>query len=459
MKKFLLLISVIVVSIFSASARDLWKTFDMTRTTDAFTMEVPVGTNCLIVKTYGSNKRFGGKPNEDGALKSTEIYEFDDHGYFTKDSKSTYKNTYNADGLIEQRDVFVDGKQTERRTYTYVSDEKGPGVVVKTYDEDGNIKGVEGWQGDLRYAEAPGNEILYKLNKQGQVIEGTIKVTNYRQEINIQQSATYNDHGVLESSTLEAPGRTQVTSYSDYIYDDNGQWIQRYSDQKLTKRQILSKEEYLKFKENERAEAERKRLEKLAEETETLKRTIAINGYVPTSELAVTPTIKMKLAENIQSTYLTNFKVVIPGEVATVEWPDGVTINVERPAQLKFPNDSVGFVPSLLCGKFYSNEIINKRFSKPIEVKIDINKKTNEWLIKDSDKLSAKYDISHEEIDALNEYIAENGKNKGYSTKKLYLSQIFQLSITFEPTDDSAVDDSVSETFPIRFDISETKGK
>lgn len=441
----------------------MWKNFDMTRTTDAFELEVPVGTACLIVKDYGSYKRFGRKPSEGGRLMSTSTYVFDDHGFFISEDDKTYINTYNDAGLITQREVFVNGKQKERHEYIYLDDEKGPGVVVKTYDEDGNIIRTSAWQTNNYYSEAPGGEVLYKLDTAGKKINGTIKVTNYRQEVNIRQSATYNDHGFLESSTLEAPGRSQVTTYSDYEYDDEGRWIKRYSsDQKLTRRQILSKEEYKKLKEQEQAEAERQRLEKLAKETEALKQRIAETGYAASSDLVATPIVNMEIPEIIAETGkpFVYVEAVIPDKASTVKWNEIVTVDVQVPAKLEFPNDSIGAVPSILRGKIYCEKEIDRQFPKPIKIKIDFNKNTNEWYIKDAEKLPARYHtITMEEVTALNKFIADYGKENRFRTKKLYLSKIIQHRVTFKPSNDSAVKSSFTKTFPIRFYLSDSNRK
>ena len=438
----------------------MWKNFDITRTTDAFEMEVPVGTACLIVKDYGSYKRFGRKPNEDGKLKSTSTYVFDDHGFFISADDKTYKNTYNDVGLITQRDIFVDGKQKERHEYIYLDDEKGPGVVIKAYDEDGNIIRTSAWQTNNYYSEAPGGEVVYKLDAAGKKINGLIKVTNYRHEVNINQSATYNDHGFLESSTIEAPGRSQVTTYSDYEYDDEGRWIKRYSsDQNLTKRQILSKEEYKKVKEQEQAEAERQRLEKLAKETEALKQIITKTGYATSSDLANLPIVNMEISEIIEGMGepLVYVQEIIPDKVSTVKWNEIVTLDVQDPAKLKFPNDSIGAVPSILRGKIYCEKVINKQFPKPLEIKIDFNKNTNEWYVKDAGKLPAKYNkITAEDVAALNKFIADYGKENSIRNKKLFLTKIIQVRVSFKPDDDSAVKSSFTKTFPIRFDLNES---
>ena len=457
MLRILQLIILIALSGVTLSAQGFWKGFDMTRTTDAFSLEVPVGTNCVMEEVYGSYKAYNREPSVDGKLLSSTEYELDDNGYYIKEGEKVYKNIYNADGLIEKRDIYIDGKLSEQWIYKYMYDEKGPGVGIEKYDSDGDVKGAVVWQGNLYYSEAPGGNVKYKLNDSGRMIEGTITVTNYRDEVKINQIGTYNDHGYLESTTMVAPGRSQVIDYSDYIYDENGQWIQRYSNSKLYKRKILSKEEYKNHVKQRQAEAERKKREEIAQKVEILKHGFANNGTVSGSTLTSLPKAEIiDVAYEYENLpYSVTIDMVLPDKVTTVpfNWHQTklFSVRIEEPAQFTFPNDSVGYVPSKFHGEISSKFIRKKRFPRPIEIKIGFDKKTNEWVVKDAEKLLTKYDLSAEEVDALKARVAEKGKEQPYKFKKLYFAGLFQISTTIESDEDSALKISKTVTFPIRF--------
>lgn len=450
--------SALIIGAINAMGQSNWKGFDLTRTTDAFTQEIPAGINCLIVETYGATKRFGHEIST-GKLKETTTYEFDDNGYYINDGKKTYENTYSDDGLIQSRDVFENGKFVERWIYKYVDDEKGPGVVLMKYDSDGEPTGnYEAWQGNLHTSGGGGGEVTYKLNNAGQAVSGTIIVTNYRQKVEINQTIDYNDHGFMESSTLIAPGKSQVTNYSDYVYDDNDQWIERYSDRTLTKRKILSKEEYAQLLERQRIEAERKRLAKIAEETQEVKREIERRKYALTDELKSGVSANIELNE-IALQRPIDFEMIIPSYETTISYPGLFNINVVKPAQYEFPNDSIGNVPSQFIGVLESKWLRNKKFAKPIEIKIDLNKVTNEWYVKDTENLMSKHNLSKDEVDALSKFVCNSGSANAFKSKKLYLSEILQLCVTLSSRPKSALVCTETETYPIRFNISETKPK
>ncbi len=459
--------TILVLSFITVSGQGVWKGFNMKRTTDAFELEVPVGTSCLIVDEYESTQKFG-KPTEDGDLLSSTTYLFDDKGYYIDDGKKEYENTYNSDGLIKEREIYKNGKLSERWIYKYMYDEKGPGTGIEKYNSDGDVIGAVAWQGNNYISQTPGGYVHYKLNKEGRLVSGTITVTNYRQEVNIHQSATYNKHGFPESTLMSAPGKSQEIYYSDYIYDDSGNWTQRYSNGKLTKRRILSAEEYAqlleqqRIEEEEEAERERIRLEnerkkKIAEETAQMVEKIKKQGYVEADSLESRPVIEVKLLE----TYETEPKHILLNIPATessfITYLNKLEVSVKEPATFKFPNDSVGNVPSLYKGILSCKLVRNKLFTKPVELKLGLNKLTKEWEITNLNKIQKKCDISKEELDALQVRVRERGKEKPYTSKKLYFNGLVQTQVTLTPDEGSATPYHVSETFPIRFYISETK--
>lgn len=462
MKRIVQLIMVLVISVATMSAQGVWKGFDMTRTTDAFQMEVPVGTTHLIVNEHEAKQKFG--KIEEGPLKSSKEYEFDDKGYFIADGEKEYRNTYNSNGLIEQRDIYKNGKLYNRWVYKYMYDNKGPAVGVEIYNGDGDIEGGKVWQGDLYYSTAPGGDVKYKLNKKGREIEGTITVTNYRDKVQIHQTNTYNNHGYPESKIIYAPGRSQTTEYSNYVYNNNGIWIQRYSDDgKLTKRQFLSKEEYYQLQQEKKKRAEeenrKKRLEEISQQTRSEKREIAERGYAWTDDLYALPTVKVDSVREVILSQPVKFKTIVGDrpqniEVGVKEYKDGETlfsIEIEKSAEYKFYNDSIGIVNSLFIGTVSSEFLRKKGFSTPMEVKVDFNKKTQEWYIKNGDKISSKYNLSDDEIQALTQRVVEKGRVEPYKQKSLYFSGLFQLKVTVESSEGSAVKCKKSEVFPIRF--------
>ncbi len=454
MARHLLLSAMLLLSVAPILAQGQYKGFDMTRTTDAFELEVPIGTKCVIEETYGSNLRFG-KPSREGSLQSTKTYIFDDNGYFINDGEKEYNNTYNEQGLLSQREIMKNGKLYERHIYKYIFDEKGPGVIIEKYGANGSDKGGIAWQNNGCISIAGGGNVYYTLDNTGRKIKGTITVTNYRDEVKISQTISYNDHGYIESTTMSAPGRVQETRYSNYVYDDTGRWIERYSDGELIQRQYLSESEYEQLLQKQREEAEQKRLKELAEKVESEKQKIQRDGYAETHELYSKPIIEVKKLEEVYLKAPISFKFELSNDVRVISYKkdEGIlfSLDIIEPAKFKFANDSIGDVPSLISGIISCKAIKDKAFDTPMEVKIDFNKKTGVWYIKNIDKLKSKYELTDEEANALEKRIKERGEETPFKSKKLYFAGFFQLEMSLKSDKYSACEFSKVKTFPIRF--------
>lgn len=436
----------------TAFSQTKWKGFDITRTTDVFEHDVPIGTYYIIVEEYGANKSFG--KIKVGELQKRSTYTFDEHGYYTNDGEYIYSNTYNSNGLIEQRELKRNNKLSELWTYKYIVDEKGPGVAVRKYDANGEHKSSEAWQGNNYLNWSPEGELSAKLNKTGKATSQTF--TDHRIGMQVEQTITYNSYGYLKSSILVASFGSQTKNYSDYTYNEKGLWTERYSDSKLEKRQIFTKAEYTNFLEKQRQEEERQRQEEIARRTSELKQKIQSQGFALTEELLSKPKAKVELLSTAESKRPTEFEVNIPNKPETKEWNSIFKITIEKPAQIKYPDESTEAIPSIFSGRFQHNWLKYQTFSKPVEVKLKYNKKTNDWHIKNDKELISKHNISTMDITALEKYITDYCIKNAIKPKKIYLSSITQLQVLLNSSSTSAIFCNLSKTFPIRFEISES---
>ena len=478
LKKVLVLASCIIA--ISTLGRTTWKGFDLTRLTDAFDFGIPVGTSYLEVSKYTAKESFG-QVIPTGDPISTNCYILDKHGFITKGPKYTYVNTYDSDGRVKQRDMYEGNKLDQRLIYEYFVDAKGPGVNVKTYDSNGEKYSFESWQNNSYIFIKPGYHITAKLNKNGQSIEKTITITNYNQSVTVYESDIYNSHGCLEVSTVKGPGFNKITGYTNYVYDKTGSWIERFSKNELTKRKIFSNEEYEEYlkeqkaaeelkkveEERKKAEEERKKAEEKRKKIEEQnrekarkvaleKQTIKSSGYVKGSSLASLPNGTVEISE-LYPPSSKDFSIILPENPNVVSFENVLKVDLKKSAQYKFANDSIGNVPSQFIGTITSEWVVNEKFEKPIEIKIEFKNQENEWIVKDAHKLSSKYHLSTEVVEALSKYISELGRKKSFNTKKIYLSSITQLKVSVVSAYNSALFYYDTKTFPIVFQISETK--
>ena len=104
--------------------------------------------------------------------------------------------------------------------------------IVITFTEDGKMQ-REGMS-DAKY-DADGYIQSAKMSFQGQEITVTYKWENGRvksQTMNIMgqemtSTRTYNEKGAPASESMNFGGQEMVNPYTDYQYDDHGNWISR----------------------------------------------------------------------------------------------------------------------------------------------------------------------------------------------------------------------------------------
>lgn len=101
---------------------------------------------------------------------------------------------------------------------------------IVTFTEDGKQEGLT----DAQY-DADGYLQSAKLSSMGMEVSITYKWENGRiksQSMNLMgqdmtTTATYNEKGELVSQTMDMGGQKMEITFSDYKYDDKGNWISR----------------------------------------------------------------------------------------------------------------------------------------------------------------------------------------------------------------------------------------
>lgn len=451
--KCVLIILASVISSLCSVAQGVWNGKNLVYITDAFSHYVPVGTAAVVEEVYGATKRFGHEISL-GSLKETKVYEFDEHGFYTNDGESTYENNYYDDGRIKERNLYENGKFAGKWIYEYVSD----GIAVNKYNADGQENGVLGWSANQYVSVAPGGGFVTKLNKDMREVSSEIQVTNYRQEVRINQVNTYNDHGCPESTTISGLGRVQNTNYSDYEYDDYGTWIARFSEGEFSKRTIYDQAGYAKKKEDDRIEAERKEKEKRESQTKELKQLIQNRGYAIDNEIQTAPVYSIQLNEpnDNNSRNYQSIEITLPDCPETLNFQDSpICVNVESPAIVSYPNGTTGQVPYKIKGKLIIEKINLRTNDVFLEVKLNFDKKNNKWYIKNRKDLINKKQIPEHIVEALDAEVIRMGETPSFNKKKIYIGKVYKYRVKY--VDESSLNSSIEKKFPIRFELHDKK--
>lgn len=171
-----------------------------------------------------------------GTVKKTSLFntstvDYDKHGFTTRtimpNQTTKYVNEYDSKGYLKSVKTYIQGQYDGASRYTY-----NPTQVRETlYDEHGNQIGTV-------------------IHSQGKSIinDGEIKTTTFYNSKNLMTKViseistpdgimtittvpTYNNHLAIEKITLSTHEGTGVIYYSDYKYDQHGNWIYRVKSQ------------------------------------------------------------------------------------------------------------------------------------------------------------------------------------------------------------------------------------
>lgn len=89
-------------------------------------------------------------------------------------------------------------------------------ITDMVYDENGYLKSakveIQGMKMDVKYTWKNGRVAGNSMDMMGQEMSTTI---------------TYNEQGVPTSTTISVAGQLMVSTYTDYQFDDHGNWISR----------------------------------------------------------------------------------------------------------------------------------------------------------------------------------------------------------------------------------------
>lgn len=164
-------------------------------------------------------------------LVMSATVDYDQNGFGTRmimpNANTTYKNTYGTNGQLESVKTYVNGAYDGVSRYVYE-----PGRVVETMLDNAGAKAGTVIHSKGKSVADDGETTMTIFYNANNLMTKTVSDTKTQYgNYSITTVPTYNSHSVIERLTLSTLEGSGVIKYSDYKYDEQGNWVYRVKSQ------------------------------------------------------------------------------------------------------------------------------------------------------------------------------------------------------------------------------------